>query len=131
MARRFGITTPINTHPSMVLGTSDVRLLDMTRAFASVSRKGVAVVPYGITKVTTADGELLYEHEDDTSRVLVAPWVAAGMTDLLQTAVNTGTGHADQLGRPVAGKPGTTSRQKTGCFLGFSTGLTHSLVKGR
>src|SRR3546814_4274073 len=38
MARRFGITTPINTHPSMVLGTSDVRLLDMTRAFASVIR---------------------------------------------------------------------------------------------
>src|SRR3546814_3763828 len=81
----------------MVLGTSDVRLLDMTRAFASVSRKGVAVVPYGITKVTTADGELLYEHEDDTSRVLVAPWVAAGMTDLLQTAVNTGTGRAAQI----------------------------------
>src|SRR3546814_14692498 len=79
MARRFGITTPINTHPSMVLGTSDVRLLDMTRAFASVSRQGVAVVPYGITKVTTAAGDLLYEHEDDTNRGLVPPWVAAGL----------------------------------------------------
>ena len=57
MARRFGITTPVNTHPSMVLGTSDVRLIDMTRAFAAVSRKGVAVTPYGITKVT-ASGEV-------------------------------------------------------------------------
>jgi penicillin-binding protein 1A len=56
MARRFGITTPINDHPSMVLGTSDVRLIDMTRAFASSPRKGIAVTPYGITKVTTADG---------------------------------------------------------------------------
>src|SRR5947209_155501 len=48
MARRFGITTPISTFPSMVLGTSDVRLIEMTRAFASVGNNGVAVTPYGI-----------------------------------------------------------------------------------
>jgi len=62
MARRFGITTPISTYPSMVLGTSDVRLLDMTRAFASVENKGVAVTPYGIRRVVTADGRMLYQH---------------------------------------------------------------------
>ncbi|WP_188062898.1 transglycosylase domain-containing protein [Sphingobium sp. KCTC 72723] len=131
MARRFGVTTPINTHPSMVLGTSDVRLIDMTRAFASIARKGIAVVPYGITKVTTADGRLLYEHQDDTSRVLVAPWVAAGMTDLMQTAVSTGTGKAAQIGRPVAGKTGTTSSNKDGWFLGFSSGITTGVWMGR
>ncbi len=131
MARRFGISTPVNTHPSMVLGTSDVRLIDMTRAFASVARKGVAVTPYGITKVTTADGRLLYEHEDDTSRVLVAPWVAAGITDLLQTAVNTGTGRAAQIGRPVAGKTGTTNSNKDGWFMGFSSGITTGVWMGR
>ena len=131
MARRFGVTTPINTHPSMVLGTSDVRLIDMTRAFASIARKGVAVTPYGITKVTTADGRLLYQHQDDTSRVLVAPWVAAGMTDLMQTAVSTGTGKAAQIGRPVAGKTGTTSSNKDGWFLGFSTGITTGVWMGR
>ncbi|MFB0875096.1 MULTISPECIES: transglycosylase domain-containing protein [unclassified Sphingobium] len=131
MARRFGVTTPINTHPSMVLGTSDVRLIDMTRAFASIARKGIAVTPYGITKVTTADGRLLYNHEDDTSRVLVAPWVAAGMTDLMQTAVSTGTGRAAQIGRPVAGKTGTTSSNKDGWFLGFSSGITTGVWMGR
>ena len=131
MARRFGITTPINTHPSMVLGSSDVHLIDMTRAFASISRKGVAVVPYGITRVTTADGRLLYTHRDDTSRVLVSPWVAAGMTDLLQTAVNTGTGRAAQIGRPVAGKTGTTNGSKDGWFLGFSSGITTGVWMGR
>ncbi|MBH1997985.1 MAG: PBP1A family penicillin-binding protein [Sphingomonadaceae bacterium] len=131
MARRFGITTPVNTHPSMVLGTSDVRLIDMTRAFASIARKGIAVTPYGITKVTTADGRMLYEHQDDTSRVLVAPWVAAGMTDLMQTAVSTGTGKAAQIGRPVAGKTGTTSSNKDGYFLGFSSGITTGVWMGR
>jgi penicillin-binding protein 1A len=130
MARRFGVTTPINTYPSMVLGTSDVHLIDMTRAFASVGNKGVAVNPYGITKVT-ANGEVIYQQQIDRSHVLVAPYVAAQMIDLLQTAVNTGTGKAAQIGRPVAGKTGTTSSSKDGWFLGFSSGLTTGVWMGR
>ena len=131
MARRFGITTPINTNPSMVLGTSDVRLIDMTRAFASVGGNGIAIAPYGITKVTTAVGDVLYEHRADTSHVLVAPQVAAQMIDLLQTAVNTGTAKAAQIGRPVAGKTGTTTSNKDGWFLGFSSGITTGVWMGR
>jgi penicillin-binding protein 1A len=130
MARRFGITTPVNTQPAMVLGTSNVRLIDMTRAFASVGQKGVAVAPYGITRVT-ANGAVIYQHEVDTSQVLVAPYVAAQMTDLLQTAVATGTGRAANIGRPVAGKTGTTSSNKDGWFIGFSSGLTTGVWMGR
>jgi penicillin-binding protein 1A len=131
MARRFGVTTSVNTHPSMVLGTSDVRLIDMTRAFASVASNGIAVVPYGITKVTTANGDVLYQHRADTSRVLVAPQVSAQMIDLLQTAVNTGTARAAQIGRPVAGKTGTTSSNRDGWFIGFSSGITTGVWMGR
>jgi penicillin-binding protein 1A len=131
MARRFGITTPISTFPSMVLGTSDVRLIDMARAFASVANKGVAVTPYGIRRVVTADGRMLYQHDADEERVLVAPWVAAEMTDLLQSAVLSGTGRAAQIGRPVAGKTGTTSSNKDGWFIGFSSGLTTGVWMGR
>jgi penicillin-binding protein 1A len=131
MARRFGITTQISTFPSMVLGSSDVRLIEMTRAFASVQNKGVAITPYGIRKVVTADGRLLYQHEATEDRVLVAPWVAAEMTDLLQSAVLTGTGRAAQIGRPVAGKTGTTSSNKDGWFIGFSSGLTTGVWMGR
>ena len=131
MAQRFGITTEINTQPSMVLGTSDVRLIDMTRAFAAVARKGVAVTPYGIRRVTRGDGEILYQHQSDESRVLVAPWVAAQMTDLLQAAVMTGTGRAAQIDRPVAGKTGTTSSNKDGWFIGFSSGITTGVWMGR
>nr|WP_235587936.1 PBP1A family penicillin-binding protein [Sphingopyxis sp. H115] len=131
MARRFGITTPINTHPSMVLGSAEVRVIDMTAAFAAVSRKGVSVQPYGITKVTTADGRLLYQRPAERGQVLVDSWVAAGITDLLQTAVNTGTGRAAQIGRPVAGKTGTTSSNKDGWFLGFSSGITTGVWMGR
>jgi penicillin-binding protein 1A len=131
MARRFGITTPISTYPAMVLGSSDVRLLEMTRAFASVADNGVAVTPYGIRRVVTADGRLLYQHDNDEGRVLVAPWVAAEMTDLLQSAVLSGTGRAAQIGRPVAGKTGTTTSNKDGWFIGFSSGLTTGVWMGR
>jgi penicillin-binding protein 1A len=131
MARRFGITTPISTYPSMVLGSSDVRLIDMTRAFASVANKGVAVTPYGIRRVVTADGRVLYQREGGEDRVLVAPWVAAEMTDLLQSAVLSGTGRAAQIGRPVAGKTGTTTSNKDGWFIGFSSGLTTGVWMGR
>src|SRR6476620_10280079 len=131
MARRFGITTPISTYPSMVLGSSDVRLIEMTRAFASVANNGVAVTPYGIRRGVTADGRMLYQHDADESRVLVAPWVAAEMTDLLQSAVLSGTGRAAQIDRPVAGKTGTTSSNKDGWFIGFSSGLTTAVWMGR
>src|SRR3954451_13313464 len=131
MARRFGITTPIATYPSMVLGTSDVRVIDMARAFASVQAKGVAVTPYGIRRVVTADGRMLYQHESEDERVLVAPWVAAEMTARLQSAVLSGTGRAAQIGRPVAGKTGTTTSNKDGWFIGFSSGLTTAVWMGR
>ena len=131
MARRFGISSKLSTFPSMVLGTSEVRLIDMTHAFASVANHGVAVSPYAIRKVVTADGRQLYQHEPAEERVLVAPWVAAEMTDLLQSAVLTGTGRAAQIGRPVAGKTGTTSSNKDGWFIGFSSGITTGVWMGR
>lgn len=131
MARRFGISSPISTFPSMVLGSSEVRVIDMARAFAAVGNKGVAVTPYAVRKVVTADGRLLYQREGDDERVLVAPWVAAEMTDLMQSAVLSGTGRAAQIGRPVAGKTGTTSSNKDGWFIGFSSGLTTAVWMGR
>ncbi|MEL0253352.1 MAG: PBP1A family penicillin-binding protein, partial [Novosphingobium sp.] len=131
MARRFGITTPINTLPSMVLGSSEARVIDMVRAFASVQAKGMSVTPYGIRKVTTTDGEVLYRHREEAAQQLVPPYVAAAMTDLMQTAVNIGTGRAAQIGRPVAGKTGTTSSNKDGWFLGFSSGVTTGVWMGR
>ncbi len=131
MARRFGISTDINTYPAMVLGSNEVRLIDMTRAFAAVAAGGNSVEPYGILKVETAEGELLYRHEKARQTQLVPDYVAAGITDLLQTAVATGTGRAAQIGRPVAGKTGTTSSNKDGYFVGFSSGITTGVWMGR
>lgn len=131
MAQRFGITTPVSDTPAMALGSSEVRLIDMARAYASVANKGVAVSPYGIRRVTTASGTVIYEHQVDTSRQLVTPWVAAQMTDMLEAVVTNGTGRGAAIGRETAGKTGTTSSEKDGYFVGFSTGLTTAVWYGR
>ncbi len=131
VARRFGVTTPIDRRPAMVLGTSDASLIQMTGAYAAIANNGGEVRPYGVTKITTAGGRVLYEREPSGARVLVAPYVAANMTRLLQAAVETGTGRAAQIGRPLAGKTGTTSSNKDGWFLGFTPELTTGVWMGR
>src|SRR5690606_28735751 len=72
-----------------------------------------------------------YRYQRPRQQQLVPDYVAAGMTDLLQSAVNTGTGRAAQIGRPVAGKTGTTSSNKDGWFVGFSSGITTGVWMGR
>jgi penicillin-binding protein 1A len=131
MARRFGVDSKVDTYPSMVLGSSEVRVIEMTRAFAGVAAKGVPVEPYGITKVTGASGEVLYRREAQSQPAALPNYVVAGMTDLLQAAVQTGTGRAADIGRPVAGKTGTTSSNKDGWFIGFSSGITTGVWMGR
>ena len=131
VARRFGITTPIDRRPAMALGTSDATLIEMTGAYAAIANQGSEVRPYAITRIATASGRVLYEREPATPRVLVLPSVAANMTRLLQAAVETGTGRAAQIGRPLAGKTGTTSSNKDGWFLGFTPELTAGVWMGR
>jgi penicillin-binding protein 1A len=131
MARCFGITTPIDQRPAMVLGASDVTLTEMTAAYAAIANEGREVRPWGIQSIATASGRLLYNHARETPRVLVAPFVAAEMTDLLHAAVETGTGRAAQIGRPLAGKTGTTSSSKDGWFIGFTPDLVAGVWVGR
>ncbi len=131
MARRFGVSSKIDTYPSMVLGSSEVRVIEMTQAFAGVAAKGVPVEPYGIVKVTGASGDVLYTRKASRTSEAVPDYVVAGITDLLQAAVQTGTGRAADIGRPVAGKTGTTSSNKDGWFIGFSSGITTGVWMGR
>lgn len=131
MARRFGITTPVATTPAMALGTSEVRVIDLTTAFAAVARGGVEVRPYGIRTVKTMKGKVLYQYQPEAPRELVSPEVAANMTRLLQAAVQTGTARRADIGRPAAGKTGTTQSNRDGWFLGFTADLTAGVWLGR
>lgn len=128
-AKRFGFSTRLNIDPAMVLGTSEAHLIDMTRAYATIGSGGVAVAPYGIKRILVENKEV-YKHQE-TTQLLTAPQVAKEMTSLLRTAVAEGTGQAANIGRPVAGKTGTTSSGKDGWFIGFSSGITTGVWIGR
>lgn len=130
-ARRFGISTPISRLPAMALGASEATLFDMTQAYATVAGGGTEHRAFAITRVTTSDGEVLYQREGAQTRVVVAPVVAARLTDVLANAVEAGTGRAARIDRPVAGKTGTTSSSKDGWFLGFTPSLTAGVWMGR
>ncbi|MEE4348949.1 MAG: PBP1A family penicillin-binding protein [Pacificimonas sp.] len=131
MARRLGIETEISRQPAMTLGTSTVRLIDMTAAYAAVANGGRAVQPYGVTKIETADGRVLYERRTAPARVVLSPWVVTNMTHLLESVVTAGTGRAAAFGKPAGGKTGTTSNNQDGYFVGFTRDLVTGVWMGR
>jgi len=130
MGYRLGISTNINTDPSMVLGTMDVRLIDMTRAYAIVANSGLSVIPHGIKKIEQ-NGKTVFEEKNNLRQIMVSKDTAATMTSLLRAVVDNGTAGAAQIGRPVAGKTGTTNENKDGWFIGFSSGIITGVWVGR
>ncbi len=131
MARRFGITTRIDTRPAMALGSSEVTLLELTQAYAAIANGGRVVRAYGIERVTTGEGVELWRRLPAEPRVAVTPETAAKLTRMMKAAVETGTGRAAQMGRELAGKTGTTSDNRDGWFLGFTSDLVAGVWMGR
>ena len=123
MAQRLGITSEMNPDPSIALGTNEVTLFDMTKAYAHVASNGVSVYPYAIRRIVTANGKVLFERNSTGGgEVLKAP-VVGMMNNMLLAVTTVGTGRGAQIGRPVAGKTGTTSDYRDAWFIGFTPQL--------
>ena len=119
MARRLGITTPMEADPSIALGTNEVTLLDMTRAYAHLASEGMSVTPYAIIKVENSAGQTLYERTPVQESQVLKGTVVHMMNNMLMAVTTIGTGRGAQIGRPIAGKTGTTSDYKDAWFVGF------------
>jgi penicillin-binding protein 1A len=120
MARRLGVTSPLLAVPSAVLGTNDVTALDMATAYGTFANRGVRVDPVFVTRVTTADGRVLYERRPPPARRVVRRDVADAVTGVLQQVVERGTGVEARIGRPVAGKTGTSQAWRDAWFVGYT-----------
>ena len=129
-AQRLGITTRIIRQPSLALGTSEVRLLELTSAYGVIANGGMEVRPYAIQRVTTRDGAVIYERRSAPLRIVEAKPVRY-MQQILAEAVKTGTGKAAQLkGRVAAGKTGTSQDFRDAWFVGFSGDLVTGVWVG-
>ncbi|MGC1604967.1 MAG: PBP1A family penicillin-binding protein, partial [Candidatus Acidiferrum sp.] len=124
MARRFGITTPLPPYLPLVLGAADMRLIEHVSAFTVFPDDGIRIDPHMIRRVTSYDGALLEEAHPEVHDV-VSPEVARTMTAMLEEVIKFGTGvQAKALGRPTAGKTGTTQDYTDAWFMGFTPQLT-------
>ena len=122
-ARKLGIKSELSRDLSLALGSSAVSLLEMTVAYSTFANMGWRPEPVFITKITDREGNVLEERRPRSEPVL-SPQTAYIMTNLLQGVIENGTGwRAKALGRPAAGKTGTTNNLNDAWFIGYVPGL--------
>ena len=120
MAHNLGITATLNDDASLALGTSEVKLLEMTAGYAAFDNNGVSVIPYGFKQILSPKGEVLYERSGTGSEWSMNHQILSDMTTLLTAVVTEGTGKGAALDRPVGGKTGTTQDYRDAWFIGMT-----------
>lgn len=128
-AARYGIRSPLEPVPSAVLGSNVVTALDMASAYATFANRGIKVPPILVTRITRADGTILFQHRHTQERVLDTD-VADVLTAILRQVIERGTGTRAQIGRPAAGKTGTADDWKDAWFAGYTPQLATAVWVG-
>ena len=130
-AQRMGISTNMDAVPSIALGTSEVSLLELTAAYAPFANGGQGVIANVITRIETADGKVLYDAVPAGPGQVIAPEIVGEMNDMLQTALEIGTGKkANLAGWPIAGKTGTSQHARDAVFVGFTAKMVTGVWLG-
>ena len=118
VAQKMGIESTLNSTYSLALGASEVNLLELTSAYGTLAAKGVHIPPHGIRRIIDQKGKVLYE-QDFPGEQAIDEETAAISTWMLESVVTSGTGRPAQLGRPVAGKTGTSDEARDLWFVGY------------
>jgi penicillin-binding protein 1A len=130
VTRRFGITTALPPYLPLALGAADMKLSEHVSAFTVFPNDGIRIDPHMIRRVTSYDGALLEEAHPEVHDV-ISPEVAHTMTAMLEEVIQFGTGiQAKALGRPAAGKTGTTQDYTDAWFIGFTPQVTAGVWVG-
>jgi penicillin-binding protein 1A len=118
-AHAMGITAPLDANPSITLGTEEVSTLDMASAYSTLANDGVHCEPFAITRVFVPGHKTLYRHKPHC-RQAIPTSIAHEVTSMLTQVICCGTGRAAAIGRPVAGKTGTTQDYTNVYFAGYT-----------
>ena len=129
-ARRAGIPDSVQIQPTLsaTLGVASPTALDMASAYGTFAAGGVRTSPTAVRQVVSADGRILYQLSVRPTRAF-AQDVAAQVDNALQHVVTDGTGaRAQAVGRPVAGKTGTTDNNLSAWFTGYTPQMSTAVV---
>ncbi|MBU4436382.1 MAG: penicillin-binding protein 1A [Alphaproteobacteria bacterium] len=133
-ARRLGIASKIQLDPSMALGAVEVSPLEMAQSYAAFSNGGFLAKGYGIERIRTASGKVLYDHgvEKASRAAVIGSPALQYMNQMMRQVVAAGTGtRAKVAGYDIAGKTGTTSDYRDAWFVGYSGGFVAAVWTGR
>jgi penicillin-binding protein 1A len=129
-SRTLGIMSPMEPVTSLPLGAIGVTPLEMASAYATFANYGWQSPPTVIARVTDSSGNVLLDNTPKPQLVL-DPWASAAIIDVMRSVITSGTGKNADLGRPAAGKTGTTSSEKDIWFVGTVPQLTTAVWVGR
>lgn len=122
-AKKFGIRNQLNPYLSLALGSSDITLYELASVYAVFANHGVRVGPVSIRMITDSSGQVIYAN-DTLPEQLMKPETAFLITNLLRGVIEHGTAwKARELGRPAAGKTGTTNNYRDAWFVGYTPSL--------
>ncbi len=129
-ARRLGIQSPLNQDYSLALGSSGLSLLELVSAYSVFDNHGMRAKPFWIRDIRDYDGKLIEENRPATEPA-IDPQVAYIVTNMLEDVVRSGTGRRMQkLGRPSAGKTGTTNNFLDALYIGYVPDLVTGVWVG-
>ncbi|MDP3462631.1 MAG: penicillin-binding transpeptidase domain-containing protein, partial [Bacteroidales bacterium] len=133
IARKMGVTSPIDPVPAIALGTPDISLYEMVGAMNTFANKGVYVKPVFITRIEDKNGNVIDRYVPQRNEAMDEV-TAYKMVQLMKGVVETGTGirlrFKYKFDNPVAGKTGTTQNQSDGWFMGITPDLTTGVWVG-
>lgn len=128
-AMKMGIETPIPNYPSIALGTRNVSPYEMASAYGTLATGGIHHDPIVITSVTDRHGEVIFKAKKKGTRA-ISKEVAVAATKVLQGVVSHGTATRARIGRPVAGKTGTSQDYRDVWFVGYTPQLVTAVWVG-
>ncbi|MEI7814390.1 MAG: PBP1A family penicillin-binding protein [Coriobacteriia bacterium] len=129
MAKRMGIETKLPNYPSIALGASNVTPIEMASAYGTLATGGTHFPTTVVTKVIDRDGQTVFESAPQGTQVL-KPDVARAITDILSGVITQGTGTRANIGRPAAGKTGTSQLNRDLWFVGYTPQLVTAVWVG-
>jgi penicillin-binding protein 1A len=129
ICRSIGIKSPIDPVISLPLGSVDLTPMEMAGAYATFANNGWYSETTLIAQVSDSSGNVLLDNTPKP-RLVLDPWAAAALNDTLQGVITRGTATAAQIGRPAAGKTGTTSSERDIWFVGYVPQLATAVWVG-